>query len=245
MRSHSARDSKRHAARHPPSRPLFLPIVFSLGAKIENTPAPRLSHQPHENHERPTPNPHPPPLRRRSLLFRPQPRSRSPRRHIAMAQQDDQPPTLHWPHRSENRRTPENLRSPEDAAKHPRVTVAVEVIQRLKSLLRDEPLLLAGVTGPFTLAAQLTRSAPADSLTTRRFLRRRGGISRRHHHPDRHQTGGSWRQRNLHPRRNFPNASAATPRSLGLNASPSLQHHPLLRSAPRSPVQRPDFLRRE
>ena len=30
------------------------------------------------------------------------------------------------------------------------------MIRRLNSLLRDEPLLMAGVSGPFTLAARLT-----------------------------------------------------------------------------------------
>jgi hypothetical protein len=40
------------------------------------------------------------------------------------------------------------------------VRAAVEVIRRLNSLLRDEPLLMAGVSGPFTLAARLTGIDP-------------------------------------------------------------------------------------
>ena len=36
-----------------------------------------------------------------------------------------------------------------------RIAIAVEVIRRLASLLRDEALLMAGVNGPFTLAARL------------------------------------------------------------------------------------------
>ncbi len=51
---------------------------------------------------------------------------------------EDQSPTLQWPHRAEPGELPENVRSPEDTAKSARVAVAVEVIQRLKSLMRDD-----------------------------------------------------------------------------------------------------------
>src|SRR5260370_38292 len=75
---------------------------------------------------------------------------------------DDKPATLRWPNQSEKHELPPGLRSPEEAAKHPRGGVAVEVIQRLKSVLRDEPLLLAGVSGPFTLAAQLLQLTQSE-----------------------------------------------------------------------------------
>jgi hypothetical protein len=39
-----------------------------------------------------------------------------------------------------------------------RIPVAVEVIRRLKSLVRDECLLTAGISGPFVLAAQITQT---------------------------------------------------------------------------------------
>jgi uroporphyrinogen decarboxylase-like protein len=52
------------------------------------------------------------------------------------------------------------LRSPEEAANSQRVRAAIEVIRRLNSLLRDEPLLMAGVSGPFTLAARLCGIEP-------------------------------------------------------------------------------------
>ncbi len=71
--------------------------------------------------------------------------------------------TILWPEHAQKGELPANLRSPEDAANSPRVKIAVEVIRRLNSLLRDEPLLLAGVTGPFTLAARLTQ-LDADEL---------------------------------------------------------------------------------
>jgi Uroporphyrinogen decarboxylase (URO-D) len=46
-----------------------------------------------------------------------------------------------------------------------RVRVAMEVLQRLKVMLKDEPALMVRVTGPHTLATQLTSSSslPADS----------------------------------------------------------------------------------
>jgi hypothetical protein len=139
----------------PQTRPLFLPIVFSLGAKVENLPL-------------------------REFLGNPTKISNSLRQirshlrsdgvacyfdpfleaealgAVLRWQTDDQPPTLQWPHHAEKGEVPEGLRSPEDAAKSTRVTVAVEAIRRLKSLLRDEPLLMAGVAGPFTLAARIT-----------------------------------------------------------------------------------------
>jgi uroporphyrinogen-III decarboxylase len=59
---------------------------------------------------------------------------------------------------------PEGIRSPEAAAKRGRVGVALDVIRRLKSLVRDGSLLMAGVTGPFTLAARLTQFEEGDSL---------------------------------------------------------------------------------
>jgi Uroporphyrinogen decarboxylase (URO-D) len=139
-----------------PSRPLLLPIVFSLGAKIEN-------------------------LARRDFLSNPTKISNSLRQIRTHLRSDGvacyfdpfleiealgaslgwrdggHPPKITWPHPTAKGALPSGLRSPDDAAKHPRVKVAVEVLTRLKSLFRDEPLLMAGVTGPLTLAARLTQ----------------------------------------------------------------------------------------
>lgn len=143
----------------PPPRPLFLPIVFSLGAKVENLKLPAFLGNPTKITNS---------LRQiRTHLhsdgvacyFDPYLVAEALGATLQYAT-EDQPPTLQWPHRAEIGELPEGLRSPEDAAKSPRVAVAVEVLQRLKSLLRDEPLLLAGVTGPFTLAAHLTDLRP-------------------------------------------------------------------------------------
>ena len=137
-----------------PARPLFLPIVFALGAKIENTPLPaylanptKITNAQRQIHTR---------LRSDgvSCYFDPNLEAEALGAIISRSANDD-PPTSHW--RS-------NLRTPEEAANHPRVKVATEVIQRLKSLLRDEPLLQAGVNGPFTVAAQLAQQTGRESI---------------------------------------------------------------------------------
>ena len=43
------------------------------------------------------------------------------------------------------------------------VRVTCDVLQRLKVMLKDEPALMVGVTGPYTLAAQLWRENPLES----------------------------------------------------------------------------------
>jgi len=140
----------------PPPRPLLLPIVFSLGAEIEN-------------------------VSRRDFLSNPTKISNSLRQIRTHLRSDGvacyfdpfleleslgatlewhegaQPPTIAWPHPAAKGTLPAGLRSPEGAAMHPRVKVAIEVLTRLKSLFRDEPLLMAGVTGPLTLAARLSQ----------------------------------------------------------------------------------------
>jgi len=63
----------------------------------------------------------------------------------------------------------EGLASPEDAVKRGRVPVALDVIRRMKAVLRDETLLMAGVSGPLTLAARLI-GLPAPSTITRSGL---------------------------------------------------------------------------
>lgn len=146
-----------------PRRPLFLPIVFALGAKIENTPLSAYLANPTKitNAQRQ--------IRARlrsdavSCYFDPNLAAEALGATIEWPA-NDEPPTPHWSHNSKKGELPQNLRTPEQAAKHPRVTVAVEVIQRLKTLLRDEPLLQAGISGPFTLAAQLTQQSEIEAI---------------------------------------------------------------------------------
>ena len=135
-------------------RPLWLPIVFSLGAKTENLPL-------------------------EAFLANPTKISNSLRQISSRVRSDgvacyfdpyleaealggvvewnDQGPALRWPEHVEGAELPEGLHSPEQAMSRGRVGVAIEVIRRLKSLLRDDSLLTAGVAGPLTLAARITQ----------------------------------------------------------------------------------------
>ena len=140
-----------------PPRPLFLPIVFSLGARIENLPL-------------------------RNFLSNPTKISNALRQIRTHLRSDGvtcyfdplleaealggvldwdaqgQRASLRWPQPGGTGDLPDGLRSPDEAAKSGRVPVAVEVIARLKPLVRGQSLLMAGVSGPFTLAALLTQA---------------------------------------------------------------------------------------
>ena len=143
-----------------PPRPLFLPIVFSLGARIENMPL-------------------------RSFLTNPTKITNSLRQIRGRVKSDgitcyydpfleaqalggavewesgDQPRGVRWPGPAVNGEVPVGLRSPEDSAKSSSVNTAAEVIRRLNSLMRDDSLLTVCLTGPFTLGALLS-NADAD-----------------------------------------------------------------------------------
>ena len=146
----------------PQTRPLFLPIVFSLGAKVENLPlreflgnATKISNSLRQIRSH---------LRSDGVACYFDPYLESEALGAVLQwQTGDQPPAIQWPQSPEKGEVPDSLRSPEDAAKSSRVAVAVEAIRRLKSLLRDEPLLMAGVAGPFTLAARITGLRKEDA----------------------------------------------------------------------------------
>jgi hypothetical protein len=152
----------------PQARPLFLPIVFSLGAKVENLPlheflgnATKISNSLRQIRSH---------LRSDGVACYFDPYLEAEALGAVLQwQTGDQPPAIQWPHHAEKGEVPEGLRSPEDAAKSSRVNVAVEAIRRLKSLLRDEPLLLAGVAGPFTLAARITGLRKEDAARREDF----------------------------------------------------------------------------
>ncbi len=58
----------------------------------------------------------------------------------------------------------ERLRSPHEIADRGRVPVACDVVRRLKMMLPGEPALLAVVTGPYALALQLTQEASGEAI---------------------------------------------------------------------------------
>jgi hypothetical protein len=146
-----------------PARPLFLPLVFSLGAKVENMPLGAYLGNP---------------TKICSALRQMQKHLRSdgvacyfdPYLEVEALGADlqriseDQAPTIRWPHRGLVGELPEEIRLPEEAAKGGRIPVAVEVIRRMNALPNREFLLMAGVTGPLTLAARITQMEHSATL---------------------------------------------------------------------------------
>jgi hypothetical protein len=146
-----------------PPRPLYLPIVFSHGARVENVPLPafltnptKISNALRQIRGR---------LRADGVTCYFDPLLESEALGGAVRwEAEDRPPSLHWPRPAAVGHLPDGLRPPEEAAKSGRVGVAVEVIRRLKTVLRDDCLLMAGISGPFTLAALLTQLESNDVL---------------------------------------------------------------------------------
>ncbi len=137
-----------------PSRPLFLPIVFALGARLENLSLRAFLANPTKisNSLRQI-RPH---LRSDGLscYFDPLLEAEALGGTLDW-HSDNERPTLSWSPAPEPGQLSAGLRSPEAMLKSGRMPVALEVIRRLKALVRDEFLLTVGVSGPFALAARL------------------------------------------------------------------------------------------
>jgi len=139
-----------------PPRPLLLPIVFALGAKVENVPLNQFLNNPTK------------------IVSA----ARQMRNHLQVdgiacyfdaflevealgaalqRTSDDEPPLVDWKGSAKAGELPQGLRSPEEAAKSGRIPVATEVIRRMNAGPNRDFLLLAGVSGPVKLAALLTR----------------------------------------------------------------------------------------
>ena len=143
------------------ARPLIVPIVFALGARIEN-----LSFRAYLDN--------PTKISNALRQIRTQLRTDGVSCYFdplletealggtAQWDESNQTRSIRWPESAQKGELPARLRSPEEVANNQRVRAAVEVIRRLNSLLRDEPLLMAGVCGPFTLAGQLTEIEPGE-----------------------------------------------------------------------------------
>jgi hypothetical protein len=151
-----------------PARPLFLPILFSLGARIENVPLKTFLSNPTKISNS---------LRRIrthvhsdgvACYFDPNLEAEALGATLQWTA-EDQPPSVGWPGRAERGQLPEGIRPVEQAAKSGRIAVAIEVIRRLNTLLRDDSLLMAGVTGPFTIAARMTQLEPEETLRFENF----------------------------------------------------------------------------
>jgi len=137
----------------PPPRPLFLPIVFSHAARIENLPLFAFLSNPTKITQA---------LRQlRSYLCSDgvtcyfDPFLEAEALGATLDWGSGAQPSICWP------RNPLKGDSPaaEEVPKRGRIPIAVEVIRRMKALLHDESLLTVGLSGPFSLAAQLVQHA--------------------------------------------------------------------------------------
>jgi len=136
-----------------PPRPLLLPIIFSLGSRLEN-----LSRRDFQSNPTKIANA----LRQiRSVLkvdglacyF--DPFLEMEALGCKLNWQPDGSPVLLCPHFSGIDDLRRKLRSADEVLQKGRIGIASDVLQRLKVMLREEPALMVGVTGPLTLAAHL------------------------------------------------------------------------------------------
>jgi hypothetical protein len=148
-----------------PPRPLFLPIVFSPGARVENQPLPAFLANPTKicNAQRQLRGG----LRTDgySCYFDPFLEVEALGATLEWGAAG-KPPGVRWPQGAELGEIPDGLRSPEEAAQAGRVPIAIDVIHRLKAMVRDDSILMAGITGPFTLAARITQMEAGGAWRT-------------------------------------------------------------------------------
>jgi Uroporphyrinogen decarboxylase (URO-D) len=137
-----------------PPRPLFLPIVFSLGARVENLPLRSFLANPTKITNAMRQLRGPLPADGITCYFDPYLEVEALGADLRW-QSDGQLPTVCWPAPARKGELPQGLRPTEVAVTSGRIPIATEVIRRLDALLRDDTLLVAGLSGPFTLAASL------------------------------------------------------------------------------------------
>ncbi|HYL45951.1 MAG TPA: uroporphyrinogen decarboxylase family protein [Candidatus Limnocylindrales bacterium] len=137
-----------------PPRPLFLPIVFSHAARIENLPLPAFLSNPTKIMQS---------LRQLRSYLRSDgvtcyfdPFLEAEALGAILQWGSGAQPSIRWPHDPLNG----DLPAADEIPKRGRIPVAVEVIRRMKSLLRDDSLLTIGLSGTLALAAKLAPPAP-------------------------------------------------------------------------------------
>jgi hypothetical protein len=139
-----------------PPRPLFLPILFSAGARVENQPLPGFFANPTKicNAQRQLRGA----LRTdgNSCYFDPFLEVEALGATLNWVGAD-QKTEVCWPEGAEPGGIPDGLRSPEEAVQAGRIPIAIEVLRRMKAMVRDDAILMAGVTAPFTLAARIAQ----------------------------------------------------------------------------------------
>jgi uroporphyrinogen decarboxylase-like protein len=146
-------------------RPLFLPILFSLGAKVENVPLASFRENPTkissslrqmQSHLR---------LDGVSCYFDPYLEVEALGAKVKRGDRLE-PALVQWPRPNQPGELPEGFCLPEETAQKGRIPVAAEVLRRMNALSSRDFLLMAGVTGPMTLA---TRVAHCEGNEKSRF----------------------------------------------------------------------------
>ena len=146
-----------------PSRPLFVPIVFSLGAKVENAALASFRENPTkisnslrqmQSHLR---------LDGISCYFDPYLELEALGATVER-KDGDGPALVHWPKPNQSRESPEGLCSAEEAAQRGRIPVATEVLRRMNAIPNREFLLAAAVSGPMTLAGRIGQGEGNEEL---------------------------------------------------------------------------------
>ena len=143
-------------------RPLLLPIVFSVGARIENVSLRSFLGNPTKitNAMRQLRGP----LGADGITCYSDPFLEAEALGATLQWSDDDgPPQLRWPGQSHPGELPSGILSVEEAIKRGRIPIAMDVIRRLKALVRDELLLTAAITGPITLASRIAQFDAAQS----------------------------------------------------------------------------------
>lgn len=137
-----------------PARPLFLPIVFALGARVENVSLRTFLSNPTKIVSALRQVRAHLPADGVTCYFDPFLEAEALGGELAW-ESDEGPPQLHWPGGATRERLPAAMGAPDLAARGGRVSVAVEVIRRMKDALRGSALLMAGLSGPLALASRL------------------------------------------------------------------------------------------
>ena len=144
-----------------PPRPLFLPVVFSAGARVENQPLQAFLANPTKicNAQRQVRGA----LRTDgfSCYFDPFLEVEALGATLDWVGADRKP-EVRWPQGAEPGEIPDGLRSPEETVNAGRIPIAIEVLRRMKAMVRDDAILMVGVTGPFTLAARIAQMEAVD-----------------------------------------------------------------------------------
>ena len=151
-----------------PARPLFLPMVFSVGARIENVPLGAYLGNPTKiaSAQRQIRGP----LRSDGVLCYCDPYLEAEALGATVQwEAGNLSRSLQWPGGSEIGELPRDVRTPEEAVKSGRIGAAIDTIRRMSSMSRDGCLLMACLTGPFTLAARLMQLPPVENSRREAF----------------------------------------------------------------------------